>query len=289
MLQQVSSLNQLRTFAIAAQTLSFKQTAQVLNITPTAVSHQIKALEAELRVQLFVRHTRAISLTNEGQTLANSCTSAFRQLEQSVTALQTQADHVTLSCCNSFAALWLTPRSGELAQRLPACQLKTLASDALVNLQHDQHIDLALRYGQDQGNDDEVHLGQERIALYAPAQGLTAIGRKPKLFVTHWPDESWLKNLAWQQHVNADEFDVQTCEQEYFVLQAVMTGQGFGLLSNVLSSTALAQGWIVADSRVEPFAGYSYWLRSNVNRADKLEVRQVQNWLVQQLGGSLKG
>jgi len=62
-----SSLRGLRCFCVAADCLSFKETARQLYLTPSAVSHQIKQLETELGFELFIRQTRAIELSNQGK------------------------------------------------------------------------------------------------------------------------------------------------------------------------------------------------------------------------------
>lgn len=284
MLDQISSLNYLKTFAIVAKHLSFKDAAKVLNITPTAVSHQIKSLETQLRVQLFERHTRAISLTNSGVKLAHSCQDLLTQLDHALDDIQQDKKDISISCCNSFAALWLTPRSAQINQHFPSNTLKICASDSLVDLRREKHIDLALRYGLDEEATDEVFLSTEKIALYRSPHFQPPKNQKPSLFVTHWPENGLLKNLDWQRFVDSSKFDVKTFEQEYFVLQAIMTGQGYGLLSNVLSATALSQGWISEDQTIPAFDGYSYWLRINPEREGISAVEHFSEWMKQELG-----
>lgn len=63
------ALNTLQTFVIAAQTLNFKDTAQRLHLSASAISRQIQALEQSLDVTLFIRHSRSLQLTGEGQKL----------------------------------------------------------------------------------------------------------------------------------------------------------------------------------------------------------------------------
>lgn len=286
MLEQISSLNYLRTFAISAHFLSFKAAAKVLNISPTAVSHQIKALETQLRLSLFERHTRAISLTPAGEKLATACNTHLRQLDYLVTELQQPKTDISISCCNSFAALWLTPKSTEINDTFPNNVLKICASDSLIDLKREQHIDLALRYGGDEQISDEVLLGTEKICLFKhPEYKLdetTDPTEKPVLFVTEWPENELLKNIDWHNWIDTSKYHVKTCQQEFFVLQAVMTGQGYGLLSNVLSTSAVEQGWIVQDKTFSPFSGYSYWLRMNPARKDLGIIQRFAHWMEQE-------
>lgn len=283
MLTQISSLNYLKTFVIAAQQLSFKAAANALNISPTAVSHQIKALESQLRVALFQRHTRAVSLTAAGNKLLLACLGAFNQLDATLNELQHDKRDLNLSCCNSFAALWLTPKSVQISTAFPRNPLKICASDSLIDFSRDQHIDMALRYGPSQHNASEQRLATEQIALYQSAQLVARDERlgpyTPALFVTQWANESMLKNIPWQSHVDVSGYRVTTVEQEYFVLQAIMSGQGIGLLSDILARTAVDQGWIIPLADFTAFEGYHYWLRVNPARKEIGAVQQFCHWL----------
>lgn len=279
MLEQISSLNYLRTFTIAAKYLSFKDAAKVLNISPTAVSHQIKTLESQLRTPLFIRQTRAISLTEAGTKLAVACDNSFKQLDHLLNELQQPKSDISISCCNSFAALWLTPRGTQVNTKFPRHILKICASDNLVDLNREKHIDIALRYGDDEQNSDETLLYSEQIAMYRSPNETLPTDSNPTLYVTEWPDNGLLKNIDWRLHVDTSQYRIKTVEQEYFVLQAIMTGQGYGLLSDVLSTTAIKQGWILQDKTQPPFPGYSYWYRLNQERKDNGVVQQFCEWL----------
>jgi DNA-binding transcriptional LysR family regulator len=72
---------QLNTFKVVAKTLHFTQASQELNLTQSAVSHQIKALEEELGVRLFMREKRKISLTAQGSRVLNYADKMFRQID----------------------------------------------------------------------------------------------------------------------------------------------------------------------------------------------------------------
>lgn len=279
MLKKISSLNNLRTFVLAAEHLSFKIAAKILNISPTAVSHQIKSLEEQLRMSLFVRHTRAISLTYEGEKLAAACKESFNNIDVLIEQITYNKNEVTFSCCNSFAALWLTPNSQELNKLLPSGNLKICASDSLIDLSRDKHIDLALRYGKNNHDVNEVFLCTEEIGLYRSKNIPLPTTSKPQLYVTQWPNNDLLPNINWRSMVNTNQYNVTQFEQEYFVLQAIITGQGYGLLSNILANSALKQGWIEPVTNFIPQTGYSYWLRVNKERETHLLIRQVSQWL----------
>ena len=143
-------------------------------------------------------------------------------------------------------------------------------------------VELALRYGRDEKTDDETLLCTEQVALYRAPAFMPDTGKKPVLFVTEWPDNDLLENIDWRSEIDVSHYTIRTFQQEYFVLQAIMTGQGYGLLSNVLSAIAVEQGWIVRDQSFTPFDGYSYWLRLNPERKDTGLIQRFSYWLTQE-------
>ena len=68
------SLNGLRAFEAAARHLSFTQAAMELNVTQTAISHQIRRLEEQLGLRLFERRNRALALTRDAESYLPACT-----------------------------------------------------------------------------------------------------------------------------------------------------------------------------------------------------------------------
>ena len=84
MFARLPSPSALRTFESAARLGSFKAAAEELNVTATAVSHQIRALEGQLGVPLFVRKTRLIKLTAAGRELAPVLTRIISRLKLSI-------------------------------------------------------------------------------------------------------------------------------------------------------------------------------------------------------------
>src|SRR3954465_1345173 len=151
MTARLPSLNGLRAFEAAARHLSFTQAASELNVTQTAISHQIKRLEEELGIRLFVRQNRALTLTAEAKDYLPGIRAAFNDLRLATDRLlRKDDDHVlTVSTLASLAAKWL-PR------RLPACQkahpgmdVRIPPSPNLVAFQRDNAA-AAIRYGRGQ-------------------------------------------------------------------------------------------------------------------------------------------
>ena len=112
MTARLPSLNGLRAFEAAARHLSFTQAASELNVTQTAISHQIKRLEEELGVRLFIRQNRSLTLTQQAQDYLPGIRAAFNDLRLATDRLlRKDDDHVlTVSTLASLAAKWLLPR-----------------------------------------------------------------------------------------------------------------------------------------------------------------------------------
>jgi LysR family glycine cleavage system transcriptional activator len=112
MTQRLPPLNALKAFEAAARHLSVKNAAVELNVTPAAVSHQIRALEEYLGIQLFHRYNRALELTDAARVSLPKMREGFDCLAQAVERLRTHhsPSMLTLSAAPSFAARWLMPR-----------------------------------------------------------------------------------------------------------------------------------------------------------------------------------
>ncbi|MEO0636433.1 MAG: transcriptional regulator GcvA [Pseudomonadota bacterium] len=141
-------LNALRAFEAVARRLSFKRAAQEMNVTPAALSHQVKGLEAFLERQLLVRGNRSISLTNDGRTLLAGLTDAFGRIEKSVAALRPRqvTNVLVVSSGPAFAAKWLAPRLADLMAALPSLDIRISASLGLSTFR-DDGVDFAIRFG----------------------------------------------------------------------------------------------------------------------------------------------
>ena len=112
MSSRLPPLNALRAFEVAARHLSVKKAAIELNVTPAAVSHQIRLLEDYLGVQLFHRYNRALELTDAARASLPKLREGFDALVQAVERLRSHVGGgvLTVSAAPSFAARWLMPR-----------------------------------------------------------------------------------------------------------------------------------------------------------------------------------
>ena len=148
MFAHLPQLNSLRVFDSAARLTSFKAAALELNVTPTAVSHQIRTLEEKLGTLLFVRKTRAIILTPEGEKLARVAYHSLQQISGVLEEISDKQTVLIVSTTTSFAAQWLVPKLENFRRRHSEIRVVVKTSEYLEDLQKDRRIDLAIRDGQ---------------------------------------------------------------------------------------------------------------------------------------------
>src|SRR5262249_14417261 len=148
MTARLPSLNGLRAFEAAARHLSFTKAAAELNVTQTAVSHQIRRLEEQLGLRLFERGQRALRLTREAQQYLPAVRAAFADLRLATERLL-YADSATVlnvSCLPSLAAKWLVPRLAAFQEGHPDIEVRIATATRLVDFRREE-VDLAIRYG----------------------------------------------------------------------------------------------------------------------------------------------
>jgi LysR family glycine cleavage system transcriptional activator len=128
--------------------MSFARAADELNVTPAALSFQIKSLEDHLGAPLFTRLNRAVELTDAGRAMAPDAKHAFEQLNAGWRAAQRTQDHqsLTVTAGPAFTAKWLAPRLYEFAQSHPEIELRFSASLRIMDFGRD-NIDVAIRFG----------------------------------------------------------------------------------------------------------------------------------------------
>ncbi len=141
-------LRNMHTFNIAVKNMSFKQTATELHLTQSAVSHRIKGLEKELGFNLFIRGTRKLSLTPEGErlyaTLSRSLSSIFNEIDSIQSSDLT--GELRILTAQGFANEWLVPRLGRFQQAFPNMNLVVKLNEEALDLTT-QEFDVAFYYG----------------------------------------------------------------------------------------------------------------------------------------------
>ena len=139
-------LNALRAFEASARHLSLAKAAQELNVSPGAVSHQVRALEALLGIELFERRVRAIALTPAAKTLYPGVQNGFLQIQEAVASLRHAANErvLVVSTPPGLTAKWLAARLHRFASGHPEIEVRISSSLANANFTTDG-VDVAVR------------------------------------------------------------------------------------------------------------------------------------------------
>lgn len=149
MSDRLPPLTALRAFEAAARHLSFAKAADELNVTPAALSFQIKSLEEHLGHPLFTRLNRAVELTEAGQSLAPGTSEGFDALAIAWRTVKRTVvvNSLTITAGPALTAKWLAPRIFDFARAHPDIELRFSATLRNLDFDHDD-VDVAFRFGQ---------------------------------------------------------------------------------------------------------------------------------------------
>jgi LysR family glycine cleavage system transcriptional activator len=281
-------LNALRVFDAAARHGRFDKAAEELNITPGAVSRQIKALEADLGVRLFDRFNRAVRLTEAGQSLAGGVTDGLLRIEQAVGRVRARPDGpLVVSVLHSLAMKWLVPRLAEFYGQHPGAEILVAASDMPVDLSRE--ADVAIRYGPGPypGFRADRLLGGDLFPVCHPRlveEGLRAPEDLARFTLLHdvnfLPDEPrWPHWLAMARVIGVDGERGQRFSNTYLQLEAALGGAGVVLAHRPYVIDDLRAGRLVRPFREAIPGPYAFWLLSLPERAEQPAVRRFRAWL----------
>lgn len=291
MFAHLPTLNSIRVFDAAARAGSFKGAAEELFVTPTAVSHQIKALETSLDTLLFVRKTRAIELTYDGELLAKTAYNILQQLANTVGEISSAKNMITVSTTSAFAAMWLVPNLSKFNQLHPNIEIAIKTGEQVDDLEKDRRVDLAIRYGiYDEQIPNSSLLVTEKIGMYATPRYIESLssGQSINLLETRWqtqntnlPEFTWqvlLKNSGNKKYTES----IRQFTQEHHIIQAALAGQGIALVSSLLVENALEQGWLTqcnyADD-VKEVEGLCYYLLVPEHNVYSESINAFKDWL----------
>lgn len=205
----LSSMTALICFEAAARNASFKNAAQELNVTPAAISHQIKALEADLGCDLFLRRSRGVELTEKGAFLFVAVQRGLETISDAVTHMRDRPEtvDVTIRTTTAVSSLWLTPKISAFWRSHPTITVSQIVSDVPGMA---IRCDLSIQYGNAQENLEECYkLFQDRIVAlgtprFASEHGIRRVEdllKAPLIHLnneetdwTNWPD--WFQSLG---------------------------------------------------------------------------------------------
>ncbi|EZP62350.1 LysR substrate-binding domain-containing protein [Pseudomonas sp. RIT357] len=253
----------LRAFEAVARHLSFIKAASELSVTQSALSHQVQKLEQHLGKPLFIRRTRAIDLTADGQRYYDEIRPALDAIA-AATRAQRQLPSATvlrIGLLASFATLWLAPRLAGFLNRYPHIQVELLPAIQLANVAAAE-VDLAIRYGKGDWPDVRAtRLIAEVISpVCSPAFKASHLHNGPLLMATSHRPFEW---TDWSQHYQVDlEHHPRVMLHDYnIVVEAAVAGQGIAMGRHRLIQRRLQDGSLVEAFDWPPYhSDIGYWL-----------------------------
>src|SRR5450755_213465 len=285
------SLNGLRAFEAAARHLSFTRAASELNVTQTAISHQIRRLEQELGVRLFVRQNRALDLTAEAREYLPGIRAAFNDLRLATDRLlRRDDDHVlTVSTLASLAAKWLLPRLSAFQEAHPGIDVRITTSTGLVDFRTGD-VDAAIRYGRGHwaGLRADWLMADELFPVCSPA---LLTGDKPLrcpedladqtlLHTSGGYDDDWrLWLTAAGQPSSISKLPGLTFDLILLAVQAAIDGAGVAMGRTSYVEADIAKGRLVVPFKIALPADAGFYLVSPEARADPPKLRAFRQWL----------
>lgn len=297
MLKPLPPLNALRAFEAAARHGNFARAALELNVTPGALSHQIRGLEGLLGVALFERQARGVALTLPGRTLYPGLLSAFALIRDSVNALGASASSgvLVVSTPPGFTSKWLAPRLHRFAEAHPEVELRIASSAAYANFANDG-VDVAVRsVPSDQGIDaaleHEKLIDDELVAVCSPKL-IAKIGRssgRRDLRKTPLIHDDQLAGrpevptwVDWFRAAGLPPADLQRglrFSSADHAIEAAIQGAGLLLTHAILAHDELLSGRLVMPFDVVVPAGRTYWLVRPKARQPRPGVDAFRAWL----------
>ena len=287
---RLPSSTALRAFEAAARHLSFKEAAHELSVTPTAVSHQIRALEAELGFALFERLPRAVSLTESGGRLFESVHAAFQQIALTLEEVSSLESVLSVDTTPAFAAMWLVPRLARFQESHPHIQINLTTGIERRDLKRNRQVDIAIRYGR--GPFDGLHavqLTDESFGAYGSPEYLRATERFEDLtlFATGWKFsgfddlcwDNWLTEAGLSSEVTAKP---HVFDHQHFVVQAGLASQGLILSSSLLVKDFVQRGWLEAYRPHVQIKGRAYTAVCLPAVASLSKTTQFLQWLIEE-------
>lgn len=281
----------LLSFRAAATHERLVDAAASLGVTESAISHQIRQLEAVLQTQLFDRTSRRLVLTEIGTRYLARIEPAIRELEAATEAVRPSDGRaiVRLTLPTSMAATWLLPRLGAFEAGNPDLDIQLVPTTRVVDLERDQ-IDIAIRYGRGNWqNVDKTFLFDDNATPvaapgYVPAgeANIEEVLKRSRLIVIRSiPDEwqEWAKARGLAPPDLRGALELDAIEQG---LQVAEAGHGITIGRSPYIEERLASGALVRPFGATAPSGAAFYLCLPANLPAPARTLRVKRWLLEQ-------
>jgi LysR family glycine cleavage system transcriptional activator len=297
-MKRLPPLATLRAFEAAARRLSFKEAADELGLTPTAISHQIRLLEEHCGKKLFRRRPRPLALTDAGERLFPAIRSGFQTFAAALSSLDAEADArpLRVTTTNAFASRWLVPRLKLWRRAHEDVALSIIGADRVMRLDADE-ADLAIRYARSAPRGASREVFRDRfypickptlLAGRAPIRSARDLAALPRIhFDWFAKDQSAPTWARWQEMASSTDPRAHdlggvalSFREELHAIDAVLAGDGIAILSDVVVADDLAAGILVKALDLA-LPGYGFYPVYSSDHPRRLVIETFVIWLGQ--------
>lgn len=296
MKRKMPALNALKAFEVAGSTGSFTRAAELLNVTQSAVSRQVRQLEEQLGESLLQRRHHHLEPTSAGRVLLRALHQSFDKIELTLLGIQQKShtNRLRLNVPPTFARRWLLPRLRRLREQHPELELSltTRLQDSLVET---VTLDCAIRFGDGEwdGLASSLLFQERHIAVCAPSllsreaaeqgvdlQGMTllhVLAREDQRYLTwkHWLDAARITGVDTQGGYEFDLLDL--------AIQAATEGLGITIADWHMVAAELATGQLTQVRNVHVEGHQSYWLVTRSEQAPLPQLQVFGQWLEEEI------
>lgn len=281
-------LRGLRCFCVAAECLSFKETAKQLYLTPSAVSHQIKQLEDNLNLSLFERKTRAIALTETGKRFYQQVQPLLAQLADTIAQFSQveRVQEVSISMPEFFASELFVPKLIGWSAQYPNINLKL----ETVKSRRDspKYTDLSIVLSGKKPDESQAYdlfpisyVPACNPTLYAQIHGKSyrALEKTPLILHQARP-HAWHQ---WAEHVGYHNFQpkqIIQLDSMFSVARAAQQGLGVALIPLPISQSWFSSGSLVRLFEQELLSRDRYYLVRHDDDANRPEIQLLIDWVL---------
>ena len=246
--------DKLRVFHAVAEAGSFTHAGEALNLSQSAVSRQISALEESLSVPLFHRHARGLILTEQGEVLYHTAREVFSKLAMTEAMLSESKDRpkgpLKVTTTVSFGSAWLSPRIREFMDLYPEIQVTLVVDDSELDLSM-READVAIRMSPPRQPDlVQRHLMATRYHVYASSDYLKRFGTpqraedldKHRIIIYGLDGRPPVRNINWLIEAGArpghERQPIYVVNNVYAIFRAVESGLGVAALPDFMAQEA---------------------------------------------------
>jgi LysR family glycine cleavage system transcriptional activator len=291
MSRHLPPLNALVVFETAARHLSFTRAADALHVTQAAVSHQIKALEEWLGVELFHRLGRGhgLALTDAGLHYLPRVRAAFDIIRESTAAINSKRKRVlNIATLDSFGHYWLVPRLGGYCRQFPDVDVRILSADLEGDGLAKGIVDVDIRYGEGDWADVEAvrFLTETIFPVCSPdVVTVTAPLRTPDDLRHHTllHDVMVMDWRGWLEAAGVTDIDTEHgpgFNHSHLVTKAAMSGAGVALGRGALVLDAVRRGQLIRPFSLSMLSRFAYFVVCSRGAARNPVIATFRDWLI---------